>query len=946
MGEDVKEVASITFYVYSDEEIKDLSVVKLDNPKRAGPGSVYDPRMGTTDDQEKCETCKESAQKCVGHFGHIELNEYIINPLYYEDVVNFLKCFCFKCSRLLILEDQVGLSKLNRFTGTARFSRLLKKLSKASVCCHCGEEQPADIKYSTTDNTISQVLIDKSQDRKMKVVVPMSSEDILKIFDLIVDCDITLLGFDPVIVNPKKLIMKSLLVLPPCGRPYVKQDGHICDDDLTNQYGEIIKANNTLITDDCIQSETKREKALQTLKFRISTLMNNSKGKAKHTTNSRPIKGFRERLTGKDGLIRSNLLGKRCDQSGRTVIGPDPTAKMDEVVIPRKMARILTVPERVTAYNIRNLTKIVNDGKANFVLKNEGKVRINLSKALYKSGTKLLRGDAIFRGTKEIEVKTGKETLKVGDHVKRGGKWEGPLDKRDLRYYTGGDFIQDLKIPEKVTYKLNIGDIVERHLQNGDILLLNRQPTLHAGSMQGMRVVVRKKKNTRINLSVTKAFNADFDGDEMNVHVPQDLEARAELEYLSSAQYRMISAQASKPNTCIVQDSLLAAYQMTRKDNTSLARPDDVKEEGKRSDSEIRFFNISMKVLDTCPDPLKKIQHIRKVLKSLGKKAQCYTGRGLISLILPEDFNYECYNKADPEEPTLKIYKGVLHEGALDKTVLGSTHNSIIQVIHKEYGSGRAMEFVDAIQFVTNEWLVHEGFTIGIRDCLVESNDSMVHIHDFVQKCFLEAESIKSSTSHPGIKEMRVNAALGKARDVGLRLATDALRKDNNLIRTVAAGSKGDAFNIAQITGLLGQQNLKGQRVPYMLNHGKRTMVQYPYECINAPMEYESKGFISSSFIKGLNPRECYMHAMSGRESCSDTAQGTWLSGYMQRRIIKLAEDLKVQYDGTVRDVGGSIYQMCYGSEGYDPTCTIRVGKDQEVCDVERLVTKLNMKYE
>ena len=187
---------------------------------------------------------------------------------------------------------------------------------------------------------------------------------------------------------------------------------------------------------------------------------------------------------------------------------------------------------------------------------------------------------------------------------------------------------------------------------------------------------------------------------------------------------------------------------------------------------------------------------------------------------------------------------------------------------------------------------------------------------------------------------------MSKAKDIGLRIAKESLNKDNNFLSTVISGSKGDFFNIAQITGLLGQQNLKGQRVPLFLNNGKRTLPHYPFGELTPEMEHESRGFVASSFIKGLNPREFYMHAMSGREGISDTAMGTATSGYMQRRIIKLTEDIKVQHDGTVRDVTGHIYQMSYGDDGFDPTCTTKVNGNQEVCDVSRLVSKLNMLHE
>jgi len=916
MNQDTREIESISFGVYSHDEILNMSACKVCSNKRSGSGTVYDGRMGTTDNQSSCETCGENATGCPGHQGHVEFNEPIIHPLYYKQVVSFLRCFCTKCYKLLIVKDQISLAGLNRYKGNARFTKILSKLEKVDICCQpgCGNNQP-EIKYGQADNSISMVYLDR---QKNKTSIVLTVVEIKKTFDNVTDSDIRLLGFDPKLVNPRNFIITVLPVLPPCDRPYVKADGNICDDDLSNQYIEIIKVNNHLENP---ESETKRQKDIQSLKFRVLTMFDNRKGKAKHTTNGRPIKGIKERITGKEGQIRNNLMGKRVNQSGRTVIGPDPTLRMGELAVPPAMAAILTVPVRVAAFNISLLSDIVNKGEANFVNKWPTMAHINLKRALFGRGTKLMNGDIIHRGEKKIPIHTGKEKLLDGDMV-----WRGDA------------FLPDLKYPCKRTYKLNLGDIVERQLRNGDIVLLNRQPTLHKASMMAMTVVIKKFKTLRMNLAITKPFNADFDGDEMNLHVPQTLEAQAELRLLSAAQWNMISAQASKPNMCIVQDSLLGAYQMTN---------------GVKKLTKSAFFNIVMKLDKYKTEPvMDRIQHIRRILKDKGKRVQCFTGMGLMSLLLPLDFNYEKKNNGNPDEPIIKIYRGVMYEGTLNKAVLGATHNSLIQVIHKEYGEARAAEFIDGIQFVTNEYLLIAGFSVGIKDCLVskEVNEYGVskeqEIKDVVQKCFIEAEGVKATTSHPGIMELRVNAALGKAKDIGLRIAKDALAPDNNFLSTVNSGSKGDFFNIAQITGLLGQQNLRGQRVKPVLNNGRRTLPHYPFESNTIEMEYESRGFIASSFIKGLNPREFYFHAMSGREGISDTAMGTATSGYMQRRIIKLTEDIKTQYDGTVRDTTGKIYQISYGESGFDPSKTVKVNGNQEACDIGRLIDRLNMNHE
>lgn len=314
---DIREVGDIIFGVYSPEEIRRISVCKIDSSKLSGSekntgyGTVYDPRMGVIENGKSCETCGplSSIWTCGGHFGHIDLNEPIMHPLHYKRVVDFLKCFCIKCFKLLITEDQISLNNFNRLLGVKRFNKILEKLEKIDMCVHCEQPQP-EIKYTSSDNTVSMVYKQKDKD-KTKISIMLPVEDIKNIFDNISIEDVKLLGFNPDLMQPRNLILTVFPVLPTCARPYVISDNNICDDDLTIQLVEIIKANNHLKVEDGVPvSETKRQKYIQSLKFRIATFYNNSSGKAKHSTNGRPIKGLKERLTGKNGLIRTNLMGK------------------------------------------------------------------------------------------------------------------------------------------------------------------------------------------------------------------------------------------------------------------------------------------------------------------------------------------------------------------------------------------------------------------------------------------------------------------------------------------------------------------------------------------------------------------------------------------------------------------------------------------------------------
>ena len=928
-------INSITFGVYSPEEVLNMSVCKIDNTKKnVEYGTVYDPRMGNT--ESKCETCKENAINCPGHFGHIELNEPIVHPLYYKRVLSFLNCFCMKCHGLIIHKDQLYLNDLNKYKGDTKFAKILERVKKIDVCCNyidedtiCGKDQP-DIKFNSYDNNFSMIYEDN---KKNKTSVIITTDEINKIFTNISSEDIVTLGLDAELCHPRNFIITNLLVLPPCARPYVKADNKLCDDDLTDQYIEIIKSNNKLIEDDDMgktkninreQHYVKKQKALASLRFRILTTFNNGQGKAKHTTNERPFKGIKERLTGKDGQIRNNMMGKRCDQTARTVIGPDPTLLIGELGVPEEIANILTIPVRVCTFNISILQDMIDNGKIKSIIKPDKETVIDIKR--FRRGTSLIAGDIIHRGGELITVKSAKETLKPCDIVERNGK-----------------ILKNVKAANR-KYQLEVGWIVNCPLQNGNYVLLNRQPTLHKASMMSMQVVIKPYKTLRMNLAITKPFNADFDGDEMNIHVPQSLEAQAELKYLSTVYNNMISCQSSKPNICIVQDALLGAYKMTQ---------------NKRQLTKSQFFHIAMKLPSPpwskhkgmmCPkDIISRIYHIRRILKEKGKKIQAYNGRGLVSLILPDDFIYHKINEKHVDEPAVKVWRGVLYEGVFDKSIIGASYNSIHQLLNKEYNTEYAAFFLDCIQFCANNYLLVDGFSINFGDCFTHNKpgeNKQKEIKNIVKKCYIEADMVKDTSSNKNIKEIRINSILNKAKDLGLKIAKDSLKDDNNFLSTVNSGSKGDFFNIAQISGLLGQQNLKGQRIQLCLNNGKRSLPHYPFDNLTPEMEYESRGFIDNGFLKGLNPRQFFFHAMSGREGISDTAMGTATTGYMQRRIIKLTEDVKIQNDRTVRDVSGKIYQMSYGQMDLDPIQTVQVNGKQEICDISRIVQKLNMKTE
>jgi DNA-directed RNA polymerase beta' subunit len=910
-------IDSIEFGILSPEDIKNMSVVRIFSNKLSGPNSIYDDAMGPIDNGKICPSCSCDNKTCPGHFGHIELNYKIIHPLYYRIVLLFLKCYCVKCSSCLLTPDQLKLAGLLKLTKENRFVKIVERCEKIDVCPLCQAQQPKILYVASESNIYMNY---KTKDETIRT--QLTEQEIENIFQNISEESISMLGLNPQNTHPKNLILSCLPVIPPIARPYVVSDSVTCDDDLTLQYLEILKTNNHL--EDHSQPESKKAKYIQSLKFRIKCLFDNSQDKAKHT-NGRPVKSIKKRITGKEGQIRNHLMGKRVNKSGRTVIGPDATVGLGEIGLPPEMSRILTYPERVNRFNIDKLSETIASGNANFVQR--GEQRINLRYAMFRKGTELLYGDVVQRTHNGKQLKLVNDenntvTLKEGDRLFRNGKE-----------------IPDLSFPTKREFAVRIGDIVQRHLRDGDIVLLNRQPTLHKGSMLAQRIRIIKGKTIRMNLAITKTFNADFDGDEMNIHAPSTPECVAELQELSATKHNLISEQSSKPNITIVQDALLGNYLMTRP-GPPMTRD--------------RFFQISCAAKNMSSTfILNKIQRIRRVMKAKGKRIQAYTGKGLFSLLLPDDLNYVRENKGNPTEPVVRIYKGVLWEGTINKAILGSSHGSLIQILYKEYSADVAVEFINNVQFIAYAWLLVFGFSIGIDDCVATKTSEIEHV---VTKSFVEAQGVEETTTNPLIREVKVAASLSKARDNGMKIAKEALGLDNNFVSTVTSGSKGDFFNIAQITGVLGQQNFSGARIPKTMTNCTRTLPFYPLEQddeddtkpdpLTKELEYESRGFIRNSFIHGINPREFWFHAVTGREGVTDTAMKTAQSGYIQRRMVKVGEDVAVKYDGTVRNAGESIIQFNYGNNSLDPAKTVIVDGKPQICDVSRLADRINLAYE
>lgn len=1049
---DCEEINQVVFGLFSVEQILAQSVCEINNPKVTGVGTVYDPKMGVMENKKKCVTCDKTNKDCSGHFGHIMLNYSVVHPLMEKTGLVFLKCFCSTCHRLLVTKDEIELHCASS-TKYKRYDAVQKMCEKMDVCPICKSMVPS---YRCTNNT--QLKMDmveywykhKTATEDMKYHKLMSAEQKASIFQNIGDEDVRLMGLNPALFHPKHLVITALPVLPPRARPYVISNGLTCDDDLTQLYLDVVKINCQLGNEGIL--EVKRSQLITKLECKIRALMDNSHGYAK-SSNGRVYTGIRERLKGKGGRLRLHLNGKRVNFSGRTVIGPDPYLLVDEIVIPIHQAEILTVPVHVNAANLEEMNELINESDDVKSYIRAGKRfhtkygrqqwnELRKSDMIRRNGTVQspwsVEYQANDRGGESSDQKVNRMELLPDDVIlrkddtmvtTRGGKGgKGEMN-------SGGGGVIEIPALQKKMIVLEIGDVVDRKLKTGDMVLFNRQPTLHVGSMIAMRIRVGLPHNTiRMNLAATKTFNADFDGDEMNIHVPQTIDAMAELVHNSSLQQNIISCQAGKAIIVIVQDALLGVYLMTKYSELRITRS--------------QFMHIMSYCVDlegnrwTLRQILRRLRQIESVLRfrrpealchenngggggekkdnKVLKKACCdclFTGRNMFSMILPEDFNYDCENDSfGNEDSVVCIRNGVLLQGYVNHNQLKGSNKSIIKILCQEYSNRVSKQLINNVQFLVNHWLAIRGFTVGFEDCRTQSshliqraqrkymNEAFLIMRDGILQaaaaaadsarivlapdleegevgggdggddvggddgecpttaCWLEGGGgARTRTAIDANTEIRILNSLTKVQDSSKRIAQQSMDSDNNFRHMVESGSKGGYINITQISAMLGQQFVNSRRLPLNLSSGTRCAPYYGREeamvqfidslpihrrIVHIEKLFESRGFVRNSFLKGLNVKEALAHHAGGREGLTDTAVKTAETGYIQRKMVKVMEDLQIMYDGTVRNAVGHIIQPIYGEFGMDPSKSVNCKGTSMPCDIDRVVDRFNYEHE
>ncbi len=646
--------------------------------------------------------------------------------------------------------------------------------------------------------------------------------EVREILVKIADEELKKIGVNATSCRPEWGVLTSLLVPPVTVRPsIILETGERSEDDLTHKLSDIIRANQRLWENlNAGAPEVIIEDLWDLLQYHVTTFFDNTVARvppARHRS-GQPLKTITERIKGKEGRIRKNLAGKRVNYSGRTVVSPDPYLEINEVGIPYEIARVVTVSETVTDLNLEKLKKLVERGEE------------------YPGANYVIRPDG--------------KRKKITNELK-----------------------------QEIMTELAPGYKVERHLEDGDIVLFNRHPSLHKGSLMAHYVKVLKGRTFRLHPAVTFPYNADFDGDEMNIHSPQTEEARAEAKVLLDVKKNLISP----------------------KNNTNLI--------GSKADAITGMYLLGINELDEAyANQLLYKSGIDHIVTK--KKVE---GSELFSAILP---------KVDFKNDSLTIKDGKFVTGKIDKTTFGEEDGELIKEIDKLKGREEAVESLRRAFNIGTNYLAERGITISVED--LDLDEKVVEAsRDIIKKAEKRTEEVIESYKEgtleiiPGksreeSREIKILQILNEVRTKIGEMVKKEFPAKNPVNHMIVSGGGGNILNITMMACCVGQQALWGKRID--LGYYNRTLSFFE----QGDLTPKSRGFIQSPFIKGLRPDEFFFQAITGRDSLMDTALRTPKSGYLYRRLANALQDLRVEYDRTVRDSNNNIIQFMYGDDGVD----------------------------
>lgn len=827
-------IERIKFGITSPKLIKKMAVAKIITPDTHDTdgypikGGLMDPRLGVIDPGLRCRTCKSKMGDCPGHFGYIELARPVMHVGYAKMVYNILRSICPDCGRILLNDERIAHYKEIYENLLGGEEELEKMIKDALLESRKGKKCP-HCEAVITD----KVKLDKPS-TYMEGQNRIMPTEVRERLEKIPDDDLFLFGLNAKSSRPEWMVLMLLPVPPVTTRPSITlETGERSEDDLTHKLVDIIRLNQRLREN--IEAGAPHlivEDQWELVQYHVSTYLDNDISGipvARHRS-GRPLKTLRQRLKGKEGRFRHSLAGKRVDFSARTVVSPDPNISIDEVGVPFEIAMELTIPERITPLTKEKLTKYILNGPDKHIGANY-----------------IIRPDG---KKKRITEENAKELIE----------------------------------------ELEDGYVIERHLKDGDIVLFNRQPSLHRMSMMAHRVKVLPYKTFRLNLCVCAPYNADFDGDEMNLHVPQTEEARTEARLLMQVQTQIRSPRFSGPIIGAIHDHITGLYYLTTSEF---------------SESE-------------AAELLARGGYNGEIPKSNKGKID---GKDIFSVFIPENINLKFKAKSGGE---VIIEKGLMVKGAIDDASIGALSGKVLDEILRKHGPWGAREFLDNVTRLGIAYLDWRGFTTGIDDedlppkVQTEIVDIMKradrNIQNLVNKYKTGKLQPSKGKSIEETLEGHITIELNNARNDAGTLAEKHLKDDNFALAMAKTGARGSMLNITQMSACIGQQSVRGKRI--LRGYADRTLPHFSYGDLGA----KAHGFVKSSYKSGMDPIEFFFHAMGGRESLTDTAMRTPKSGYMQRRLINALQDVYVDYNETVKDGRGIVVQFEYGEDGIDPS--------------------------
>ncbi|KZX10469.1 DNA-directed RNA polymerase subunit A' [Methanobrevibacter curvatus] len=875
MKEIIKKIDHINFGLMSPENIRKNSVIKIVTPDTYDEdgypieNGLMDPHLGVIDPSLKCKTCGSKGGECLGHFGSIDLARPVVHVGFADNIYKILRSVCNECGRVLLTDTEIENFKYEILMAMDNEESINEIIKRV-------QDAAKKDKCPHCEEKQSDIKIDKPtsiNDGDYR----LTASEIRDRLERITDEDALVLGVNPKVARPEWMVLTVLPVPPVTVRPSITlETGERSEDDLTHKLVDILRINQRLSENmEAGAPQLIVEDLWELLQYHVTTYFDNEASgvpPARHRS-GRPLKTLAQRLKGKEGRFRSNLSGKRVNFSARTVISPDPNISINEVGVPEMIATEVTVPVHVNDWNIEELKKYILNGP---------------------------------------EVHPG------ANYVIRS-------DDRKIRVY------DDTK--DSIIENIEPGWVVERHLKDGDIVLFNRQPSLHRMSMMAHEVKVLPYKTFRLNLCVCPPYNADFDGDEMNMHVFQTDESRAEAKSLMRVQEHILSPRFGGPIIGAIHDHISGAYLLTRNGSTF---------------TEEQAFQIIRKA--KLPIPKRKNPNDNP---ELGTN---WTGKELFSLLLPEKLNLEykgeickncqvCKERDCEFDSYVVIEDGELKYGALDEKAYGSFSGKILDKIVKDYGSDTAKEFLDRSTNMAISGIMKVGITTSTNDEEIpqEAQDRIqAHLDDAEEnvdrhvKAYEEGElEALPGRSLEETLEMKIMQVLGEARDKSGEIAESYFAMETNHSVVMAkTGARASMLNLTQITACVGQQSVRGGRISR--GYIERTLPHFRKNELGA----KARGFVHSSYKSGLDPVEFFFHAMGGREGLVDTAIRTAQSGYMQRRLVNALQDLKVTENGLVQDNKGNVIQTMFGEDGVDPAKSDH-GK---AADLDKIIKEMRIK--